>query len=86
MKDKTRRTVITGMLCALAYTTAVVGRVPMVLFLKYDPKDVVIAAGGLLFGPLTALAAAAAPAAYYLLWVLGILLFAELVYHTTRLM
>ena len=33
-----------------------------------------------------ALAAAAAPAAYYLLWVLGILLFAELVYHTTRLM
>ena len=58
MKDKTRRTVITGMLCALAYTTAVVGRVPMVLFLKYDPKDVVIAAGGLLFGPLTALAAA----------------------------
>ena len=33
-----------------------------------------------------ALAAAAAPAAYYLLWVLGILLFAELVYHTTKLM
>lgn len=58
MKDKTRRTVLTGMLCALAYTTAVVGRVPMVLFLKYDPKDVVIAAGGLLFGPLTALATA----------------------------
>ena len=58
MKDKTRRTVITGMLCALAYAATALGRVPLVLFLKYDPKDVVIAAGGLLFGPLTALAAA----------------------------
>ena len=33
-----------------------------------------------------ALAAVAAPAAYYLMWALGILLFAELVYHTTKLM
>ena len=30
----------------------------MVLFLKYDPKDVVIAVGGLLFGPLTSAAVA----------------------------
>lgn len=33
-----------------------------------------------------ALAAAVSSTAYYLLWVLGILLFAELVYHTTKLM
>lgn len=45
---------MTGMLCALAYVMTAVGRVPMVLFLKYDPKDIVIAIGGLIFGPLTA--------------------------------
>lgn len=44
-----------GMLCALAYVVVVVGRFPMVLFLKYDPKDVIIAIGGLIFGPLTSL-------------------------------
>lgn len=41
------------MLCALAYVAVVVGRVPLVLFLKYDPKDVIIAIGGFIFGPLT---------------------------------
>lgn len=39
-----------GMLCALAYAAAAVGRVPLVLFLKYDPKDIVIALGGLILG------------------------------------
>ncbi len=42
-----------GMLCALAYVLVVVGRVPVVMFLKYDPKDVIIALGGLIWGPLT---------------------------------
>ncbi len=41
------------MLCALAYIAVVVGRIPLVLFLKYDPKDVIIVIGGLIFGPLT---------------------------------
>lgn len=41
------------MLCTLAYVAVVVGRVPLILFLKYDPKDVVITIGGLIFGPLT---------------------------------
>lgn len=41
-----------GMLCALAYVAVAVGRIPIVLFLKYDPKDVVIVIGGLVFGPL----------------------------------
>ena len=58
MKNKTRRMVTAGVLCALAYAAAAVGRVPLVLFLKYDPKDIIIAVGGLLFGPLTALAVA----------------------------
>lgn len=45
-----------AMLCALAYAFVALGRVPVVLFLKYDPKDVVIALGGLLMGPWTAAA------------------------------
>ena len=42
-----------GMLCAVAYIVMVVGRFPVVLFLKYDPKDVVITIGGFIFGPMT---------------------------------
>ena len=41
------------MLCALAFLATAIGRIPLVLFLKYDPKDVVIAIGGLIFGPFT---------------------------------
>jgi riboflavin transporter FmnP len=39
-------------LCALAYVAVAVGRIPLILFLKYDPKDVIIAIGGLIWGPL----------------------------------
>ena len=42
------------MLCAIAYIVMVIGRVPVILFLKYDPKDVIITLGGLIWGPLTA--------------------------------
>lgn len=51
--SKTKKLTTIGMLCALAYAAVVVGRVPLILFLKYDPKDVIIVIGGLLFGPLT---------------------------------
>ena len=54
--SKTKKLAATGMLCALAYIAAAAGRIPIVLFLKYDPKDVIIAIGGFLFGPLTSLA------------------------------
>lgn len=60
MNSKTRKLAAMGMLCALAYAATAVGRVPLVLFLKYDPKDVVITLGGFLFGPLSALLMAAA--------------------------
>lgn len=53
MNSKTKKLTMTGMLCALAYVMKAVGRIPIVLFLKYDPKDVIIAIGGLIFGPLT---------------------------------
>ena len=58
MNRKTKNITTLSMLCALAYAAAAIGRVPLVLFLKYDPKDIVIAAGGLLFGPLASASAA----------------------------
>lgn len=53
MNSKTKKLTTIGMLCAIAYVTAAVGRIPLVLFLKYDPKDIIIAISGLIFGPLT---------------------------------
>lgn len=54
--SKAQKLTTIGMLCALAYVAVVVGRIPLILFLKYDPKDVVIVIGGLLFGPLISFA------------------------------
>ena len=54
--SKTKKLTTIGMLCALAYVAVVVGRIPLVLFLKYDPKDVIIVIGGFIFGPLTSFA------------------------------
>ena len=42
-----------GMLCALAYLAVFIVRIPLILFLEYEPKDVIIVLGGFLFGPLT---------------------------------
>ena len=56
MNSKTKKITTIGMLCAIAYAVMAVGRFPVVLFLKYDPKDVIIAIGGFLFGPMTAFA------------------------------
>lgn len=53
MSKRTKELTTTAMLCAIAYVVVVVGRVPVVLFLKYDPKDIVITLGGLIWGPLT---------------------------------
>lgn len=51
MNRKTKQITTIGMLCAIAYAAVVIGRIPIVLFLKYDPKDIVIAISGLIFGP-----------------------------------
>lgn len=58
MNRQTKEISTVGMLCAAAYAAAAVGRIPLVLFLKYDPKDIVIAIGGLIFGPLTSFSVA----------------------------
>ncbi len=54
MDNKTKKVTMVGMLCAVAFLVTVVCRIPVVLFLKYEPKDVVISIGGFLFGPMTA--------------------------------
>ena len=42
-----------AMMCAFAYVIMLVARIPVVLFLKYEPKDVIITIGGFIFGPFT---------------------------------
>ena len=53
MNSKAKRITTIAMLCAISYAVMAVGRVPVVLFLKYDPKDVIITLGGLIWGPFT---------------------------------
>jgi len=57
MKDKKfiRKMATTAMLCALAYVAVFLSRMlpPIVLFLQYDPKDIIITLGGFIFGPLS---------------------------------
>lgn len=57
-KTNIRKLVVCGMLAAMAYIIMVVLRIPMAPapfdFLKFDPKDIVLAIGGFLYGPLTA--------------------------------
>lgn len=49
--QKTRNLVLMAMLAAMAYVLMLVGRIPVVMFLKYDPKDVVLAIGAFMLGP-----------------------------------
>lgn len=58
MNSKTKKLTTVGMLCAIAYVATAIGRIPLVLFLKYDPKDIIIAISGLIFGPFTSFSVA----------------------------
>lgn len=44
--------VLLAMLAAVAYMIVALVRIPVVLFLKYEPKDVIITIGGFLLGPM----------------------------------
>ena len=46
--------VLIAMLSAIAYVIVALVRIPVVLFLKYEPKDVIITIGGFLLGPMAA--------------------------------
>lgn len=52
---KTKKITLTAMFCALAYAAVAIGRVPVVLFLKYDPKDIIITLSGLIISPAIAI-------------------------------
>ena len=55
MKKKSfsvKEMVLIAMLAAIAYVIMTLVRIPVVLFLKYEPKDVIITIGGFLFGPM----------------------------------
>ena len=51
--NSVKKMVLLAMLAAIAYIVMCLVRIPVVLFLKYEPKDVIITIGGFLFGPLS---------------------------------
>ena len=53
MNTKIKKITTIGMLCAMTYVIMAVGSIPVVLFLKYDPSDVIVTLGGLIWGPMT---------------------------------
>ena len=54
-KGNLRKLVLMAMLAAVAYLIMTVVRIPVILFLKYEPKDVVITIGGFLLGPMASM-------------------------------
>ena len=54
-KMDTRQLIVMALFCALAFASVAVFRIPVVLFLKYEPKDCLLAIGGMLYGPVPAL-------------------------------
>lgn len=56
MKHNVKKMVLIAMLAAVAYLLVFFIRIPVVLFLSYEPKDVVITIGGFLLGPTAAFA------------------------------
>ena len=59
MKFNTKQLAMIGMLCALAFIVVSLIRIPVVSFLKYEPKDVIVTIGGFIFGPLASFAISA---------------------------
>lgn len=55
----TKKLVVLALMAALAYAAVTVFRIPVVLFLKYEPKDCLLAIASMLYGPLPALAVSA---------------------------
>lgn len=51
----TKKMVVLAMMTAIAYVAVFIFRIPVVMFLKYEPKDVIITIGGFLFGPLASM-------------------------------
>ena len=55
MQSRVKKLVLMALLAAAAFVMVALVRIPAVLFLKYEPKDVVITIGGFLLGPMASL-------------------------------
>ena len=57
VENKTKKLTLMAMFAALAYVLMLVGRIPIspMSFLKYDPKDLILAVSGFVLGPIPAL-------------------------------
>lgn len=49
-----RKMILIALFAAIAYMIVALVRIPVVLFLSYEPKDVIITIGGFLLGPIAA--------------------------------
>ncbi len=54
-KIDTKKLVVLALMAALSYAAVALFRIPVVQFLKYEPKDCILAIAGMLYGPLPAL-------------------------------
>lgn len=54
MRTNVKKLVLMAMLAAIAFMMVSLIRIPVVLFLSYEPKDVIITVGGFLLGPMAA--------------------------------
>lgn len=52
MNSKIKKIALISMFSAIALLLVTVFKIPVVLFLKYEPKDVIITVGGFILGPL----------------------------------
>ena len=52
-----RKMILIALFAAIAYMIVALVRIPVVLFLSYEPKDVIITIGGFLLGPVAAFVA-----------------------------
>ena len=56
---KTKQLVLMGLFCAIAFVAVCLFRIPVVQWLKYEPKDTIIVMAGFLFGPMAVAAISA---------------------------
>ena len=55
MKMNVKTMTVIAMLAVLAFLAVLVCRIPLVLFLEYEPKNVILTIGGFIFGPVVSL-------------------------------
>ena len=55
MRINVKTMTVIAMLAVLAFLAVLVCRIPLVLFLEYEPKNVILTIGGFIFGPVVSL-------------------------------